>query len=147
MRGWCWRALTLLQQVQRRILAGTFVLSNKQYSSVFTKAQQLRSLLYNQVGAAFSQCDAMLLPTSVGPPPHVADASSAGVQGFCNDVMTVPWSLVGAPAISLPFAGGSNTAGALSMQLVGARGSDVKLLQVAAAAERAFAEWFGGWSH
>ncbi len=138
-----WCALTLLRQVQLRILAGTFVLSNKQYSSMFTKAQQLRALLCKQVDAAFSKCDAILLPTSVGPPPDITHASSAGVEGFGNDVMTVPWSLVGAPAISLPFAAGSNGARPLAMQLVAARGSDVKLLQVAAAAERAFAAWSG----
>jgi len=122
MRWWCWRALTLLQQVQRRILAGTFVLSNKQYSSVFTKAQQLRSLLYNQVGAAFSQCDAMLLPTSVGPPPHVTDASSAGVQGLLqrrhDGAVESGWRAGHQPAVRGWFEHG----GTLSMQLVGAGG-------------------------
>jgi aspartyl-tRNA(Asn)/glutamyl-tRNA(Gln) amidotransferase subunit A len=125
--------------VQRRILAGTFVLSNKQYSSVFVKAQQIRSLLYKEVEAAFQKCDAILLPTSVGPPPNVRDASSCGLDGLCNDVMTVPWSLVGSPAISLPFSVGCSDAPRLAMQLVTGRSNDIKLLQIASAAERAFA--------
>ncbi len=125
--------------MQRRILAGTFVLSNRQYSSVFIKAQQLRSLLCEQVEVAFSQCDAILLPTSVGPPPDIADAAGTGIEGYCNDAMTVPWSLVGAPAVSLPFAPGDNDHMPISMQLVAARSNDIKLLRIAAAAERAFA--------
>jgi aspartyl-tRNA(Asn)/glutamyl-tRNA(Gln) amidotransferase subunit A len=124
--------------VQRRIIAGTFVLSNKHYSSVFIKAQQLRSLLCEQVKVAFSQCDAILLPTSVGPPPDIVDAASAGIEGYCNDVMTVPWSLVGAPAISLPFASKNSNHPHIAMQLVAARSNDMKLLRISAAAERAF---------
>jgi Asp-tRNA(Asn)/Glu-tRNA(Gln) amidotransferase A subunit family amidase len=54
--------------------------------------------------------------------------------------MTVPWSLVGAPAVSLPFAAGAGEGRSVSMQLVTARGSDIKLLQIAAAAERVFAK-------
>jgi aspartyl-tRNA(Asn)/glutamyl-tRNA(Gln) amidotransferase subunit A len=114
------------------------VLSNKQYSSVFVKAQQLRSLLCAQVDAAFTKCHVLLLPTSVGPPPKIDDAASVGIEGFCNDVMTVPWSLVGAPAISLPFAAGGKC-NYVAMQLVTPRGDDIKLLQIAASAERAFA--------
>ena len=124
--------------MQRRILAGTFVLSNAQYSSVFVKAQQLRALLCKEVDAAFSKCDAILIPTSVGPPPKIHDASSSGVDGFCNDVMTVPWSLVGAPALSLPFSAVGSNARPSAMQLVTARSNDIKLLQIASAAERAF---------
>lgn len=116
------------------------MLSNKQYSSVFVKAQQLRSLLCAQVDAAFSKCHVILLPTSVGPPPKIDDASFVGIEGFCNDVMTVPWSLVGAPAISLPFAAGGK-GHSIAMQLVTPRGGDTKLLQIAAAAERAFAKF------
>ncbi len=128
--------------MQRRILAGTFVLSSKQYSTVFVKAQQLRSLLCKQVDVAFSKCDAFLLPTSVGPPPNIDDASSFGIEGYCNDVMTVPWSLAGAPALSLPFNGNATSKDRpLAMQLVTARGSDIQLLQIAAAAERAFAKF------
>jgi aspartyl-tRNA(Asn)/glutamyl-tRNA(Gln) amidotransferase subunit A len=124
--------------VQRRILAGTFVLSSKHYSSVFEKAQQLRSLLCKQVESAFSECEVILLPTSVGPPPSIEDASVSGIEGFCNDVMTVPWSLVGAPALSLPFAATGSTSRHTAIQLVTARSRDVMLLQIAAAAERAF---------
>jgi aspartyl-tRNA(Asn)/glutamyl-tRNA(Gln) amidotransferase subunit A len=129
--------------VQRRILAGTFVLSNRQYSSVFVKAQQLRALLCKEVEAAFQHCEAILLPTSVGPPPNINDASSCGIDGLCNDAMTVPWSLVGAPAISLPYSVGGSDARHSAMQLVTARSNDIKLLQIASAAEKAFSNaWF-----
>jgi aspartyl-tRNA(Asn)/glutamyl-tRNA(Gln) amidotransferase subunit A len=107
---------------------------------MFVKAQQLRSLLCREVDAAFSQCDAILIPTSVGPPPNLHEASSCGIDGFCNDVMTVPWSLVGAPAVSLPYSAidSHGRPSPSAMQLVTARSTDIKLLQIASAAERAF---------
>ncbi len=105
-------------EVKRRILIGTFVLSAGYYDAYFTQAQKLRTLIARDFEAAWDKCDVILAPTT----PTAAFASGAQSDNplamYLNDVFSVPASLAGLPAMSVPA--GLNTEGLpLGLQIIG----------------------------
>lgn len=94
-------------EVQRRIMAGTFVLSNEFYDSYYTKGQKVRRVLRDKTDDIFSKFDVMILPTT----PSTAfplDAVKDPIQMYLQDIFTVHANLTGNPAISLPLGKHSN---------------------------------------
>lgn len=94
-------------EVQRRIMAGTFVLSNEFYDSYYTKGQKVRRVLKDKTDDIFSKYDVMILPTT----PSTAfplDAVKDPIQMYLQDIFTVHANLTGNPAISLPLGKHSN---------------------------------------
>ncbi len=94
-------------EVQRRIMAGTFVLSNEYYDSYYTKGQKVRRVLQNKTNEILGQYDFILLPTT----PTTAfeiNAVSDPISMYLQDVFTVHANLTGNPAISLPMGKHSN---------------------------------------
>jgi aspartyl-tRNA(Asn)/glutamyl-tRNA(Gln) amidotransferase subunit A len=94
-------------EVQRRIMAGTFVLSHGYYDAFYTKGQKVRRVLKNRTEEILSEYDLILLPTT----PSTAfelNAVKDPIQMYLQDIFTVHANLTGHPAISLPLGKHSN---------------------------------------
>lgn len=121
-------------EVKRRIMIGTYVLSAGYYDAYYAQAQKLRRLLADDFSKAFEACDVILTPTT----PHTATAiqanSSDPLAAYWLDVYTVPVSLAGLPAISLPMGYAGNGL-PLGLQLIGRAFDESRLLSVAHALE------------
>jgi len=94
-------------EVQRRIMAGTFVLSHGYYDAYYTKGQKVRRVLQNKTNEIFEHYDFILLPTA----PTTAfklNAVTDPISMYLQDIYTVHANLTGNPAISLPMGNHSN---------------------------------------
>ena len=122
-------------EVRRRILLGTFALSAGYREAWYERAQRVRALLSRDFEAAFGVCDAILCPTAPTPAFPLGSLVSDPLAMYLADVFTVPPSLAGLPAVSVP-AGLSREGLPVGMQLVGPSGSEPLLLAAARAVER-----------
>jgi len=95
------------EEVQRRIMAGTFVLSNEFYDSYYTKGQKVRRVLKNKTDEILSQYDFILLPTTPSTAFEINGVKDT-IQMYLQDIFTVHANLTGNPAISLPLGQHSN---------------------------------------
>lgn len=95
------------EEVKRRIMAGTFVLSNEFYDSYYTKGQKVRRVLKNKTDEILSQYDFILLPTTPSTAFELNGVKDT-IQMYLQDIFTVHANLTGNPAISLPLGQHSN---------------------------------------
>jgi aspartyl-tRNA(Asn)/glutamyl-tRNA(Gln) amidotransferase subunit A len=91
-------------EVKRRILLGTFVLSAGYYDAYYLKAQKVRTLIRRDFDAAFAEVDAIVCPTAPTPAFLLGEKTSDPLSMYLSDVYTLPASLAGLPAISVPCA-------------------------------------------
>ncbi len=91
-------------EVKRRILLGTFVLSAGYYDAYYLKAQKVRTLIRRDFDAAFGEVDAIVCPTAPTPAFLLGEKTSDPLSMYLSDVYTLPASLAGLPAISVPCA-------------------------------------------
>ena len=96
------------EEVKRRILLGTFVLSEGYFDAYFTKAQQVRQLLKTKTTTIFAEYDAIISPTVPSPAFKIGEKSDDPIEMFLADIYTVYPNLVGIPAISIPLYTHSN---------------------------------------
>jgi aspartyl-tRNA(Asn)/glutamyl-tRNA(Gln) amidotransferase subunit A len=96
------------EEVQRRILLGTFVLSAGYFDAYFTKAQQVRKQLVNFTEDFFSKYDILISPTVPSTAFNLGENHQTPTQMFLADIYTVYANLVGIPAISIPLFKHSN---------------------------------------
>lgn len=96
------------KEVQRRIMLGTFVLSAGYFDAYFTKAQQVRRILYNKSVNVFKDYEAIISPTVPSTAFKIGEKSDDQVAMFLADIYTVFANLVGIPAISIPLFTHSN---------------------------------------
>ncbi|MEJ7682037.1 MAG: Asp-tRNA(Asn)/Glu-tRNA(Gln) amidotransferase subunit GatA [Segetibacter sp.] len=89
-------------EVKRRILLGTFVLSEGYYDAYFSKAQRVRKLVVERTKSIFNEFDAIILPTVPSPAYKIGEKKDP-VEIFLADIYTVYANLAGIPAISLPL--------------------------------------------
>ena len=122
-------------EVIRRILCGTAALSSDRFHTHYEGAARLRSDLTSQLRAALDDYDLLLVPTVLFSSPRL-DTIPDPTEVFANDVMTIPASLAGLPALSVPVVGGGTScsgAGTVpSIQLIGRAFDESLLLKVAA---------------
>jgi aspartyl-tRNA(Asn)/glutamyl-tRNA(Gln) amidotransferase subunit A len=119
---------------KRRILIGSYVLSSGYYDAYYNHAQKARTLLINDYAAAFKKYDVLLSPVSPTPAFKIGEKMHDPIQMYLADTMTVPPSLAGLPAISVPC--GETTEGLpVGVQLIGPQKSDATLLNLAKAME------------
>jgi len=117
-------------EVKRRILVGTYVLSHGYYDAYYLKAQQVRRLIADDFTRAYEQCDVIMGPTAPTPAFKLGDKFDNPVQMYLNDMFTVAANLTGAPAISIPC-GFDNTGVPIGLQIQGNYFSEANLLRVA----------------
>ncbi|HEV7290563.1 Asp-tRNA(Asn)/Glu-tRNA(Gln) amidotransferase subunit GatA [Sphingomonas sp.] len=112
------RAAGFGPEVQRRILIGTYVLSAGFYDAYYTQAQKVRTLIARDFERAWLQCDLLLTPTAPSAAFALGEKSADPLAMYLNDVFTVPSSLAGIPAMSVP--GGLDKDGLpLGLQIIG----------------------------
>ena len=119
---------------KRRIMIGSFVLSSGFFDAYYMQAQKARTLLINEFTRLFTQYDALLMPTAPTPAFKLGENTSDPIKMYLSDIMTVPASLAGLPAISVP-AGDNEEGLPVGVQLVGDYRSDSNLLKLAAQVE------------
>ncbi|MBH0112516.1 Asp-tRNA(Asn)/Glu-tRNA(Gln) amidotransferase subunit GatA [Novosphingobium sp. YJ-S2-02] len=112
------RAAGFGDEVKRRILIGTYVLSAGFYDAYYTQAQKVRTLISQDFAKAFEQCDVILAPTTPTPAFALGENVDDPLSMYLNDVFSVPASLAGLPAMSVP-AGLSKDGLPLGLQIIG----------------------------
>ena len=115
---------------KRRIMIGSYVLSSGFFDAYYLQAQKARTLLINDFNALFDQFDVLISPTAPTPAFKLGENTSDPIKMYLADVMTVPPSLAGLPAINVP-AGKSESGLPIGVQLIGQRRSDARLLALA----------------
>lgn len=125
------------QEVQRRILTGTYVLSAGYYDAYYKKAQQVRRLILQDFKNAFGKVDAILTPTTPSSAFALGQAKNQNdpIAMYLNDVFTIPASLAGLPAISIP-AGFDKDGLPLGLQIIGNHFDEENIFNVALALEK-----------
>lgn len=128
-------------EVKRRILLGTYVLSAGYYDAYYKKAQNLRGTIVKAFNEAFEQCDFILAPTVPMTAFEMGRAVSDPVETYQTDICTVPVNIAGLPAVSVPC--GFDSAGLpIGMQLIGNKFEEAKILNAANAYEKAASQNF-----
>jgi aspartyl-tRNA(Asn)/glutamyl-tRNA(Gln) amidotransferase subunit A len=132
------RAAGFGEEVKRRILIGTYVLSAGYYDAYYLKAQKVRRRIADDFDAAFLEVDALLTPTAPSAAFALGDRLSDPVAMYLNDVFTVTTNLAGLPGVSVPA--GLDSAGLpLGLQLIGRALDEGALFSLASAIEEAAA--------
>lgn len=115
---------------KRRIMIGNFVLSAGFYDAYYLKAAKARTLIIQEYMRAFKQCDLILSLVAPNPAFKLGSKTHDPVSMYMEDIMTVPVSLAGLPALSIPV--GKTAAGLpVGLQLIGPQRSDRTLLRFA----------------
>ena len=122
-------------EVKRRILIGTYVLSSGYYDAYYLKAQKVRQLIKNDFDQAFKKVDTILTPSTPSSAFKIGEKKDDPISMYLNDIFTVPVNLAGIPAISIP-AGHDNNKFPLGLQLIGKPLDEQKLLNTAFAVEK-----------
>ncbi len=127
------------EEVKRRILLGTYVLSAGYFDAWYGQAQKVRTLLRRDFEQAFEEVDLVAGPTSPSAPFRLGEKSQDALAMYQSDACTVPASLAGLPALSLPagFVEEEGRRLPVGLQLVGPALSESRLLRVAGAHELA----------
>ncbi|MCP4327989.1 MAG: Asp-tRNA(Asn)/Glu-tRNA(Gln) amidotransferase subunit GatA [Alphaproteobacteria bacterium] len=123
-------------EVRRRVLIGTYVLSAGYYDAYYLKAQRVRALIVRDFAEAFEKVDAILTPTAPSAAFAIGEKNDDPIAMYLNDVFTVPSSLAGLPAISVP-AGLSSDGLPLGLQLIGRAFDEATVLRVGGVLEEA----------
>ena len=129
------RAAGFGPEVKRRIMIGTYVLSAGFYDAYYTQAQKVRALIARDFDRAWEVCDLLLAPTAPSAAFAAGDKADP-LEMYLNDVFTVPASMAGLPAMSVP-AGLSETGLPLGLQIIGPALDEAGVLNAGYAIERA----------
>ena len=118
------------EEVKRRIMIGSYVLSHGYYDAYYLQAQKIRRMIANDFQAAFQQCDVIAGPVAPTVAWKLGDKSDDPLANYLADIFTLPASLAGLPGMSIPV--GFGEAGMpVGMQLIGNYLQEAKLLNVA----------------
>ena len=117
-------------EVKRRILVGTYVLSQGYYDAYYLKAQQVRRLIADDFARAFAQCDVIAGPTAPTCAFTIGAKSDDPVQMYLNDIFTIAANLTGMPALSIPC-GLSRQRLPIGLQLQASYFDEARMLNVA----------------
>lgn len=127
-----------MDENKRRILIGNYVLSSGYYDAYYEKAQTVRTLIVNEFVAAFREHDVLLCPTAPVPAFKLGENTADPVQMYLADLMTVPPSLAGVSAISVP-AGETSEHLPVGVQLISPMRRDDMVLNAAEILEELYA--------
>lgn len=119
---------------KRRIMIGSYVLSSGFFDAYYLQAQKARTLLIKSFDELFAQYDLLLTPTAPTPAFGIGENADDPIKMYLSDVMTVPASLAGIPALSIPV--GLSSAGLpIGVQVIAPMREDAKLLAFAKSME------------
>ena len=132
------RAAGFGNEVKRRVMLGTYVLSAGYYDAYYGQAQKVRTLVRRDFDRAFEKVDLLVAPTTPGVAFKMGEKADP-LQMYLNDIFTVPVSLAGLPGVSIP--GGFTQAGLpIGLQLIGRAFDEATLLR-AAHAYQSVTDW------
>ena len=131
------RAAGFGDEVKRRMIIGTAVLSSQSYDVYFMQAARVRRMISDSFNKAFTECDLIVCPSSAGTAMPL-DSGLSPLEFYALDLFTVAMNLAGVPACSVP-AGLSTNGLPLGIQVVGNRFDDMRVLQLAKHIETAAA--------
>jgi len=117
-------------EVKRRIMIGTYVLSSGYYDAYYLKAQKVRRLIKNDFNNAFQNIDAILTPSTPSSAFKIGEKLNDPVSMYLNDIFTVPVNLAGLPGISIP-AGLDKKGYPLGLQIIGKSFDEQNILNIA----------------
>ena len=117
-------------EVKRRIMIGTYVLSSGYYDAYYLKAQKVRKLIKNDFDDVFNKVDAILTPSTPSSAFKIGDKKNDPVSMYLNDIFTVPVNLAGLPGISIP-AGLDKNNYPLGLQIIGKPFDEQGILNIA----------------
>jgi len=123
------------EEAKRRIILGTFALSEGYSDEYYKKAQKVRTLYINDFNKLFTKYDLIIGPTLPGPAPKIGVTKDAAMFGEMADMLAEPSSMAGLPGISVPC--GFIDGLPIGLDIIGSQYSEAKLLQVAFAYEQA----------
>lgn len=115
---------------KRRIMIGSYVLASGYYDAYYMQAQKARTLLINELNDLFATYDVLISPVTPTPAFGLGDNTDDPIKMYLADIMTVPASLAGVPAISVP-AGTGQRGLPVGVQLIGKQKDDALLLALA----------------
>ncbi len=129
-------------EVKRRIMLGTYALSAGYYDAYYGKAQRVRTLILRDFEAAYTGFDVLLCPTAPSTAFALGEKTDDPLTMYLNDVATVPSSLAGHPALSVPFGTGRDGL-PVGVQVMAPALGEATMFQVAAVLEAAAGEGSG----
>ena len=121
-------------EVKRRIMIGTYVLSSGYYDAYYLKAQKVRRLIKNDFDVVFNQVEAILTPSTPSSAFKIGEKTNDPISMYLNDIFTVPINLAGLPGISIP-AGFDKNDYPLGLQIIGKAFDEQNILNIAYAME------------
>ena len=122
-------------EVKRRIMIGTYVLSSGYYDAYYLKAQKVRAMISKDFKEAFTKVDVIYGPSTPSTAFELGDKKKDPLEMYLNDVFTVPASLAGIPGISIPY--GKNKQGLpLGIQLLSKHYNEQEIFNAAYALEK-----------
>ena len=124
-------------EVKRRIILGTYVLSSGYYDAYYKKAQQVRTLIKNEFNKAFEKYDVLITPTAPNVAFDIGSKTNNPLEMYMEDLCTVPINVAGVPAISIPC-GLSQNGMPIGMQIIGKHFDEEKILNTAYSYEQRF---------
>ena len=122
-------------EVKRRIMIGTYVLSSGYYDAYYLKAQKVRKLIKNDFDEVYKKVDAILTPSTPSSAFKIGEKTNDPVSMYLNDIFTVPINLAGLPAISIP-AGLDSKGYPLGLQIIGKAFEEQNILNIAYSIEK-----------
>ncbi len=122
-------------EVKRRIMIGTYVLSSGYYDAYYLKAQKVRKLIKNDFDEVYKKVDAILTPSTPSAAFAIGEKTNDPVSMYLNDIFTVPINLAGLPAISIP-AGLDSKSFPLGLQIIGKAFDEQNIFNIAYSMEK-----------
>ena len=129
------RAIGFGKEVKRRLMIGTYVLSAGYYDAYYLKALKVRKLISGDFEKAFKTCDLILTPTTPNVAFPIGEKQTDPIEMYLNDVLTVPASLAGLPAISVS-AGFNNEMLPIGLQVIGKPFDEISVLAAGSIIEK-----------
>ncbi len=129
------RSEGFMDENKRRILIGSYVLSSGYFDAYYLKAQKARTLLINNFNKLFNQYDFLICPVAPTPAYKLGENIGDPLKMYLADAMTVPASMAGLPAISVPN-GTTNEGLPIGLQVIGKMKDDARMLAFASEIEK-----------
>ncbi|QHN42927.1 Asp-tRNA(Asn)/Glu-tRNA(Gln) amidotransferase subunit GatA [Candidatus Mycosynbacter amalyticus] len=124
------RQAGFMPENKRRIIIGSYVLSSGFFDAYYQKAQKARTLLIREFNELFETYDALIGPVAPNPAFKIGENTDDPLKMYLEDVMTVPASLAGLPAVSVPI-GRTDENLPVGLQVIGKRKADASVLAIA----------------